>query len=62
MVYLIMISDGPSQSLGHSGFGRRNEHEYGYGHNQTGRISKWTIQKLMLANKKAVNITKIKAW
>ena len=31
-----MISDDPSQSLAHSGFGRRNEHEYGYGHNQTG--------------------------
>ena len=47
-----MISDGPFQSLGHFGVGKRNEHEYGYGHNQTGIISKWTIQKLMLANKK----------
>merc|ERR1711909_210214 len=28
--------DDPSQSLAHSGFGRRNEHEDGYGHNQTG--------------------------
>ena len=45
-----MISDDPSQSLAHSGFGRRNEHEDGYGHNQTGIISKWTIQKCMLAS------------